>query len=142
MSRESKIFSVMRKQEVPKRVKEYESFGWELLSINGSDVSMSRETQNKIYAQLVKYEYQYEALIEEQDNLYCPKPVYKFSIVLFLLLSLLYIIPGLIYIGIYIFLRIRYKRAYEEYEMQYDALEYKIRQVCNDSRATFFSRNE
>jgi len=40
MSRESKIFSVQQKREVPKRVKEYEAFGWELLSINNLDVSM------------------------------------------------------------------------------------------------------
>ena len=84
MSRESKIFSVDQKREVPKRVKENEAFGWELLSINGFDVSMSRETQNKVYHQLVKYEYEYETLREEQDNLYFPKTPFAFSITLML----------------------------------------------------------
>lgn len=65
MSRESKIFSVGTKAEVSEKVKDYESFGWELLSINGLDVSMSRETQNPVYVHLVKKENEYEETIEE-----------------------------------------------------------------------------
>ncbi|MCV2231543.1 hypothetical protein N7548_01700 [Acholeplasma manati] len=142
MSRESKIFSVNRKSEVPKRVKEYEAFGWELLSINNLDVSMSRETQNKVYHQLVKFEFEYETLREEQENLYCPKPPFAFSFILFLLLAVLFVIPGILYLILFVFFRVSYKNEYEEYEKKYNLLDEKIRRVCDDSRTVFFSRNE
>jgi hypothetical protein len=142
MSRESKIFSVDQKREVPKRVKEYEAFGWELLSINHLDVSMSRETQNKVYQQLVKYEYEYEILREEQDNLFYPNPPFSFSFILFLLLSVLFVIPGILYLIIFVFTKVSYKKEYEEYVRQYNILDEKIRKVCDQSRTVFFSRNE
>ena len=142
MSRESKIFSVDQKREVPKRVKENEAFGWELLSINGFDVSMSRETQNKVYHQLVKYEYEYETLREEQDNLYFPKTPFAFSITLMLLLLIIFVVPALIYISLFIYFRLKYNREYSEYVSQYDVLEEKIKKVCDQSRTVFFSRNE
>jgi len=142
MSRESKIFSVQQKREVPKRVKEYEAFGWELLSINNLDVSMSRETQNKVYQQLVKFEYEYEILREEQENLPFPKDPFAFSFILFLLLTVLVVVPGILYLCLFIFFRVKYKRDYEEYARQYDLLDEKIRKVCDQSRTVFFSRNE
>jgi hypothetical protein len=82
MSREAKIFNEEKKL-IPQRVKEYECFGWELLSISNDQVSMTRETQNPIYPDLVKYEFEYELLRERRNALVWPKVPEFFSILIF-----------------------------------------------------------
>jgi len=61
MSKESITFNVpvLRQQA---HIHDYECFGWELLSVNGESVTMSRETQTPVYSDLVKYQVRYEEL--------------------------------------------------------------------------------
>lgn len=54
MPRESKFFTVPNRRNLSEKVKELESFGWELSSINGLDVMMTRETSNKVYPDLIR----------------------------------------------------------------------------------------
>ena len=142
MSRESKIFSVRNKKDVGDRVKEYESFGWELLSINGLDVSLSRETQNSVYSDLVKYEYQYEELREELEALQRPIPYKSFDFGLFLLCTLAFIVPGILYIVFYYQKKNKYIEKLNVYEQKNQELLNKIKKVCDDSRNVFFSRQK
>jgi len=140
MSRESKIFTAQNKQIIGNRVKEYESFGWELLSINGHDVSLSRETQNKVYSELVKFEYQYDALREQQDKLSIPKTPTPFNFILLLIGLLLFVLPGILYIAYSIWRSVQYKEALESYKNEFERLNKEIKKVCDDSRTVFFSR--
>jgi hypothetical protein len=142
MSRESKIIAAPNKQIIGKRVKEFESFGWELLSINGLDVSLSRETQNSVYADLVKFEYQYDVLREQQERLVIPKAPISFSFLLFLILILVFVIPGLLYVGLIIWSKQKYTEAVNVYKAEFDRLEKEIKKVCDDSRTVFFSRQQ
>jgi len=140
MSRESKIIYAPNKKIIGQRVKEFESFGWELLSINGLDVSLSRETQNSVYTDLVKYEYQYEVLREEQEALKIPRKAPSFSFLLFLLGLLLFILPGILYIAYILWKKKRYAEELNVYNMEFQRLEKEIKKVCDDSRSVFFSR--
>lgn len=139
MSRESKLFNES-KSLIGKRIKEYESFGWELLSINGNDVSMSRETQNKVYAELVKFEYFYEELIAQQKALVHPPIPAKFSGGLAFIGLLAGVIPGVLYIIYKIVQNNKFKQKKYEFESEYQRLEEEIKKTCADSRSTFFSR--
>jgi|AntAceMinimDraft_18_1070375.scaffolds.fasta_scaffold158189_1 hypothetical protein len=141
MSRESKIFSES-KALINKRVKEYEAFGWELLSINGTDVSLSRETQNKVYADLVKFEYNYEDVKEKQKALIKPIKPAKFKLMYAFLGLLCLVLPGVIYIVVKILTSNKYKNEALQYKSDYDKLEMEIKKICQDSRSTFFSRQQ
>lgn len=139
MSRESKIFTET-KLGIGNRVKEYESFGWELLSINGTDVSMSRETQNKVYADLIKFEYKYEALREELAALVRPIKPTPINILGAFLGILCFIVPGVLYIIYKIKKSKQYQEELSEFELEYKKLLQEIKKVCEESRSTFFSR--
>ena len=141
MSRESKIFTES-KANINKRIKEYEAFGWELLSINGTDVSMSRETQNKVYAELVKFEYNYEALKEKQAALHRPLVPAKFSIGIAFFGLVCFVLPGALYIVVKILQRSKYKKESQQFVDDYNRLEEEIKSVCADARSTFFSRQQ
>lgn len=142
MSRESKLFTAPNKKVIGDRVKEYESFGWELLSINGLDVSLSRETQNSVYTELVKYEYQYDVLREKVDNLQKPSQPAAFSLGLFLVATLIFIVPGVLYVYFYLKKKNEYIEQVRVYEETYAKLLIEIKKVCDDSRAVFFSRQK
>ena len=143
MSRESKLFSVDSKAEVSDKVKDYESFGWELLSINGTDVSMSRETQNPVYIHLLKYEDQYEALqsqlrdLKTRLNNLTYKPI---SLILCIVLLLLLIFPGVLYIRHKLKEKSNYKKEKQSLLEEINQCEFDIKRVVNDSRATFFAK--
>jgi len=141
MSRESKLFSEDRSL-VNKRIKEYESFGWELLSINGNDVSMARETQNKVYSELVKNEYNYEDLMGKQRALVKPTKPADLSFGTAFILILLAIIPGVLYIVYKNSEGKKYRENLSIYETEYNQLEQEIKTLCEKSRATFFARQE
>lgn len=111
MPRESKFFTVPNRRNLSEKVKELESFGWELSSINGLDVMMTRETSNKVYPDLIRYEYEYEALREECNNLEEPMSP-NFSVVLFIIWIILFILPGIIYLIIYLYSKQKYMRLY------------------------------
>jgi len=142
MSRESKIFTALSKGIVGKRVKEYEAFGWELLSINGTDVSLSRETQNSVYPDLVKFEYEYEALRESQSALAVPIQPEPFSVFWALIGLLIFVLPGVLYIVFKIMMNKKYNEKFLEYTTEFNRLENEIKNTCDKSRATFFSRKQ
>lgn len=143
MSRESKIFTCESKVVIGQRVKEYEAFGWELLSINRFDVSMSRETQNTVYAELVKFEYRYEALQEELALLESQRPVEptKFDAGTFLLCFILLIFPAVIYAVYKNNQRDAFTVAINAYSKKHKHLRDQIKDVCDQSRTVFFSRS-
>ena len=148
MSRESKILNANGNAQGV--IQAYESFGWELLGINGDQISMSRETQNPVYAELIKYQAQYEAKIAEIKALGFidePEEPDEFDLETFGICLICLIVPALVYAGIKIGQHCVYKKKMEQYELDCAELERKknkIREEMNkivaDSRATFFSR--
>ena len=75
MSRESKIMTAAHTNPQT-LISHYEAFGWELLSLNGTQVTMSRETQNPVYPQLVEHQAAYEQKNAEYLSITMPqKPV-------------------------------------------------------------------
>ncbi|MDR3263641.1 MAG: hypothetical protein LBT30_04955 [Clostridiales bacterium] len=101
MSRESLILNcdVLQQQQT---VHDYESFGWELLNVSDNRISLSRETQNQIYPELLKHQIQYEEIkkkIKGENNYFetikAPtKPIYKaiYFIILFIISIIFFII--------------------------------------------------
>ena len=148
MSRESKILNANGNAQGV--IQAYESFGWELLGLNGNQISMSRETQNPVYPELIKYQAQYEAKeaeIKALGQVKKPEEPDEFSFSTFFIALLFLIIPGLIYMIYKIVVWSSYKSEMEQYELECAELERKknkIREEMNkivaDSRATFFSR--
>jgi hypothetical protein len=142
MSRESRIFTInsANSADAQAAVSELESFGWELLSVKGNQVFMSRETQNSVYTDLVKYEYRYNALQAERAALREPPKPNSYSAFICIVLFLLLIAPLVFYIRY----KIRCKKDFEarlaEYYNTHARLTAEIAQVCQDSRAVFFSR--
>lgn len=140
MSRESKIF--ISKGNLQQEVSEYESFGWELLSINGSQVSLTRETQNDVYADLVKFQAEYESLKDElihvpQNHDYQPA-----SATTAFILLLLGVFPGVLYIVYKNGEKQKVAQTNAELEAKRNEIKRKIENVCNTSRATFFSKRQ
>ena len=149
MSRESKILSprVWGTQET---ISHYEAFGWELLSINGQQITMSRETQNPVYSDLVKIQAAYEDKVEELGRLLPPTkpkkpPRISFSTCFWTFICL--VLPFAIYITCKILQKKKYNEAMIEYNAQYKEYEEKKKAIIaqmNDiilqGRTTFFSR--
>lgn len=149
MSRESKI---MNSSRLPAQtlVSHYEAFGWELLSINGNQVTMSRETQNPVYPELVKHQAAYEAKEAEYLAITPPqKPVAPNPIEFGLcaLLFFLAVIPLIIYCVVKYNQNQEYKAQLEAYNAAVAACQEKKRQILAEmeqivleSRTIFFSR--
>ena len=151
MSKESKIFSASL-WSAQDTVTHYESFGWELLSINGSQIVMSRESQNPVYSDLVKYQAIYEGLEAEYKSVQAPvrpmplKPVnIKGAIIGFLC----FIVPGALYVAYRVNKKKEYDAVMEDYRNKYAAYEAKRADILNKmqetatkSRAIFFSKQD
>ena len=149
MSRESKIIKPTT-WAAEKTIHHYESFGWELLSFTGDVITMTRETQIPVYAELVKMEMKYDQLIREYNSIPYPiAPVapapFDFGKCCKLLLCL--IVPGAIYIGY----KVKQKKANEEamlgfhrqvteYNQKRAAIEAEIDKLLVDSRAIFYGK--
>ncbi len=140
MSRESKIIEVENKRDSKDLIREYEAFGWELLSINDKEIAFTRETQNKVYADLIKFEYQYEALREDLYQLKKPIAPKKINASTAFILILLLIIPGILYIVVKTKQNKKYKEELAAYEAEYDRIKKQIKKVCDDSRGVFFGQ--
>lgn len=102
---------------------------------------MTRETSNKVYPDLIRYVYEYEALREECNNLEEPMSP-NFSVVLFIIWIILFILPGIIYLIIYLYSKQKYMRLYNEYKSKYEQLTQQIKEICAKSRQLFYSREE
>lgn len=149
MSREAKIIdtSVLG---VEKTINHYESFGWELLSLNGEKIVMSRETQIPVYADLVKNEIKYAELLKEYVEMKYPEkplPPPPFGIGKFIILFILGIIPGLCYLCYKAKQRsnatvesYRYYTQIERCDKRKEDILKEIDQLVMDSRATFFGK--
>lgn len=139
MSREAKIFTEKR-ECIEQRIKEYECFGWELLSISREEVAMSRETQNKVYPELVKLEFEYEMLREQRDKLVKPSNPEPFSLILFFLCTLVLILPGILYLILCNQYHKKYMMDLAEYEKSHEELSIKIRNIVQTAKVNFFGR--
>lgn len=151
MSKESKIFSAQL-WSAQETVTHYESFGWELLSINGSQIVMSRESQNPVYSELVKYQAIYEELEAKYKSMVapiCPAPLnpvnYKGAVIGFLCL----IFPGALYVAYRVKKKKEHDMAMEDYKNSLDkynakrqALLTEMKQTAEQSRAVFFSKQD
>ena len=151
MSRESKIINATHiKQPVEEIVRHYESFGWELLALNGTQITMTRETQNAVYPDLVKFQAKYEAKMKEFNGLVPPQPPVKpepVNPLTCLITFVCFIIPCVIYSAFKIMQFNEYKEKVATYESKLNAynkermdLSSEIEQILQDSRATFFGK--
>ena len=136
MSREAKIVesSVFKAQTT---IKHYECFGWELLNYQDARISLTRETQNPKYKQLVAYEKKYESLVKKLKAMsfqHC-EPI---SVGLTILLSLFFLVPGIIYLTYKIIQLKNDKEAYDEYLQEQQDLKDEIQEVLKKSRKLFF----
>ena len=149
MSKESKIFSPTT-WGVQETISHYESFGWELLSINGNQIVMARETQNPVYSQLVKFQDLYEQLDAKYKSMVPPMPPkplnpvnYKGAIIAFLCL----IIPGVLYVAYRINKKNQYNMeladyniALDKYNAEREAILAQMKEKADQSRVVFFAR--
>ena len=149
MSRESKILTpkIWGLQET---ISHYESFGWELLSVNGNQIMMSRETQNPVYAELVMLQASYEEKVEEYARLVAPqkpKAPVPISIPTCLITLVCLVIPFAVYLTCKIIENNKHKEAMAIYEAQFAEYERKKKAIKDEMRAiilqgktTFFSK--
>ena len=164
MSRESKILQA-GPWGAQSTVSHYESFGWELVSMNGNQIVMSRETQDKVYPQLVKHQAAYEEKVAEYNALKKPVPAkapvapiapapisLKTCAILFLLL----IFPFVLYLVYKIKQKNEYeatlqvhksvldgiaedhRKAMDEYNVTKSRLVTEAENIAAESRAIFF----
>ena len=149
MSRESKIITA-NQFDAEKTIYHYESFGWELLSINGNQITMSRETQNPVYQDLVKHQAKYEELLQKYRVVAMPCAPTRpnpFSIGTWFKTLICLIIPCVVYTTYKIIQNNKYKQAlaiYIEELAQATAKKSQIlkemENVALESRTIFFSK--
>ena len=149
MSRESKIIAVSE-FDTQKTISHYESFGWELLSINGNQITVSRETQNPVYSELVKHQSLYEELLTEMRALSIPvmpaKPA-AFSFSTWFKTLICFVVPCFVYTTYKIVQYIIYKNNLKQYQGQLSGYNRKVKNLTSqmdsialESRAIFFSK--
>lgn len=151
MSRESHIFDAGL-FGAQRTVNDYECFGWEVLSINGNQIVMSRETQNPVYTDLVKAQADYEEkvaaltahIVREPrfTNTYTP---IKLSTCFWSFVC--FVIPCAVYIGYKCYQKSKYNKAqiawqmaHNQWEAQKKALIEQIKKIALDSRVNFFAK--
>ena len=151
MSRESKIIQAYD-FGVQTTIKHYESFGWELLTINGNQITMSRETQNPVYSDLVKLQSIYEETLAAYNSLRSPiaplKPA-RVSIKTLFVSFICLVIPCAIYVTYKILQNKKYKEALAVHMQNMDAyinerqrLRNKMEEVALQGYTTFFSQQQ
>ena len=151
MSREAKIIKPGA-WDIEQTINHYESFGWELLSIDNGSVVMSRDTQIPVYDALLKYEAKYQRLIDEyMDMSYpdAPEAHKPFSFGKFLVLFILGVLPGFIYACCKRRQKKNHKKALQRYQKMVEIREEekqelleRIEQLVLNSRATFYARRK
>ena len=149
MSRESRLFksTILNTQDT---ISHYEAFGWELLSINGDQITMSRETQNPVYSDLVKYQAIYEQIAEEYARLQPPvMPIAppKIDAKTCLISFVCFVLPCVAYLTYKFIQKKKYNEEMEYYNQRYNAymnkrneLRAKMDDTVLQSRAVFFSK--
>ena len=149
MSRESRLFksTVLNTQDT---ISHYEAFGWELLSINGEQITMSRETQNPVYSDLVKYQAIYEQIAEEYARLQPPvMPIAppKIDAKTCFISFICFVLPCVAYLTYKFIQKKKYNEEMEYYNQRYTAymnkrseLRAKMEDTVLQSRTVFFSK--
>ena len=153
MSKESKILQA-GPWGAQSTISHYECFGWELVSMNGSQIIMSRETQDSVYPELVKHQAAYEDTVAAYQALKkptmaspaAPAPIRaKTCIILFLL----FIVPFVFYLKYKITkkneytamvaaLEAEHKQAMDNYNATKSKLVADAEAIATESRAIFF----
>ncbi len=141
MSRESKILTA-GPWGAQATISHYESFGWELLSLNGEDqITMSRETQDEVYADLVKHQAAYEQKMNEFRAVEFELPAEpEFSFPICLILLLIGLIPGIFYIAYKVSCKHDYEEAIKAHYEKLKSLKAEMESIASKSRAIFFSK--
>lgn len=149
MSRESRLMSsnIWSTQDL---ISHYEAFGWELLSINGDQIAMSRETQNPVYTDLVKYQAKYEELCTEYAKLTAPSKPFappSISITTCFISFVCFVLPCVAYLTYKIMQKKKYDGEMLVYNSKYSAycakredLRKKMEETVLQSRSVFFSK--
>ena len=149
MSRESKIITAYE-WGPQATVSHYEAFGWELLSLNGNQITMSRETQNPVYSDLVKLQAQYEEYVNAYNRLSAPKAPAKparVSAATCFWTFVCLVIPCAVYVTVKVMQFKKYKAALEVYNGEVEAynnkkkeLRAKMEETVLQGRTVFFSK--
>ena len=140
MSRESRIFQVAYFQNAQEVISNYESFGWELLSVNGDQLTMSRESQIDCYTDLVKYQSQYEEKLKEYLAIVDPAAPNPITFGGCFWSFILAVFP----LAIYLTVKIKKRNAYNEAVSNNNARRAKLKSemdaIALESRGVFFSK--
>jgi|GEM_PF-1175176 hypothetical protein len=143
MSREAKFIDCGRSEQA-QSVYDYESFGWELSDAQADRIIMSRETQNPVYPELVRFQERYEALqneinLKNAEFAKNKKPVRVNGWVLAALFILL-ILPFVVYMLVYGLKNKKYKAVEKKHLDETSVLTAEKIRIAKESRETFFSR--
>lgn len=152
MSKESKIIYASHFRKTPAElIDDYESFGWNLLSVNGEKIKLWRKAQTPFYTDLVKLEAEYEQKTEELNAMVPPVMPQKPSPVnplICVVTFACFVIPCAVYTGYKIYQNKQYNEAMEQYQAEWNefsarqsAVISQINQIVQDSRATLFGKN-
>ncbi len=153
MSRESHIFNVgpFGPQET---ISDYECFGWEVLSINGNQIVMSRETQNPVFPDLVKAQAKYEETLVKYYTIVKNEPQFRSSYTPIkpstcFVSFICFVIPCVIYVGYKLYKKKIYNEAYLAWQAEHEAWKKRkqdvlqeLKKIALDSRANFFAKRD
>ena len=153
MSKESKILQA-GPWGAQSTITHYESFGWELVSLNGNQIVMSRETQDSVYPELIKHQAAYEEKVAAYEALRKPvlvppvepKPI---SIKTCFILFLLFVVPFALYLTYKILKKKEYNENFAAHQAElteamnaYNATKSRLiaeaETIATESRAIFF----
>ena len=142
MSKESKILQA-GPWGAQNTISHYESFGWELASMNGNQIVMSRETQDPVYPELVKHQAAYEEKVAEYQALekpclYPPVAPAPISFKTCFILFLLFIVP----FALYLTYKISKKNEYNEKFVAYQAEHTKAMNAYNATKSRLVAEAE
>ena len=141
MSRESKIIQTKSWEKPQDVVSHYEAFGWELLSLNGNQITMSRETQVECYTDLVKFQASYEEKKNEYDAIRDPIKPAPITFAACFWTFILAVFP----LAIYLTVKIKKNQAYKEAVSANDAkraeLISEMNSIVLQSRGVFFAKH-
>lgn len=146
MSRETKIFNCKENKIVTSKqdcISHYESFGWEVLQIGETEITMSRETQNPKYAELVKYEDKYNEINQKIIQKLSEKQNYKqASVKTALILLLIFVVPGVLYITLKTVSKNKINANNQAIDNEVFELKKQANETMLASKTLFFSRQE
>lgn len=143
MAREFKVLTASV-CSIDKTISHYESFGWKLYSLKGTQIIMARETENPVYNHLVSSQAAYEGLVYAHDAIPYPekpKKPSKIRPLICLMHFLLAIIPGIIYVSCKVAKKRKYRKELFMYNRNFRiASEEKAEVINKMDKVAFYSR--